>query len=285
MDVVICLALKECLFFNKNLHFINKNLNPSNVYVITDCRNFRYITKKYRNVKLIDENKLLDSLNFKRVKHAINRNKFKYKSYGWYFQQFLKIGFALSKYANEEYLVWDADTVPLNPIELKKNDKYLFFPKWEHNEPYFSCMDKLFDLPQKANYSFISEHMVFNVKIIKEMIRKIQVHDPYSEWFEICLNAVNPNARSGFSEFETYGTYCLNYYPNIMVPHNLRTFRHCAKIYGITASQKEIESLSNDFDTGSFEINDFPLSLLRRIKQVLLLYFCKIISKYRIARL
>jgi hypothetical protein len=32
------------------------------------------------------------------------------KIYGWYFQQFLKMGFSMSKYANEKYLIWDEST-------------------------------------------------------------------------------------------------------------------------------------------------------------------------------
>ena len=282
MDVVICIALKECLFFNKNIHFIQKNLNPLNVYVITNKRNFRYITKSYENVTLIDEDELLPNLCLKRIKCAIDCRSFKFKNYGWYFQQFLKIGFALSKYANEEYLVWDADTVPLNPIELKKNDKYLFFPKWEHHAPYFSCIDKLFDAPKKADYSFISEHMFFNVKIVQEMVRVIHERNASFEWYEVILSAVDSNVSNGFSEFETYGTYCLNYYPNILEPHFLRTYRHCGKIYGIMASRQEIGSLSEDFDTGSFEIRDYPMSLFRCVKQRLFVWLCKIILKYRI---
>ncbi len=46
-------------------------------------------------------------------------------------------------------------------------------PKTEHHDPYFCTIDKLFDAPKKADYSFISEHMIFNVKIMCELIAKI----------------------------------------------------------------------------------------------------------------
>lgn len=282
MDVVVCLALKECFFFNKNLYFIRKNLKPSNIYVISDKRNFKYLHQNNSDIIFIDENSLLENLNFREIKKVMDLKKFRYRQYGWYFQQFLKIGFAFSKYARDEYLVWDADTVPFNLIEFKKDGKYLILPKREHNKDYFTCIDKLFDAPLKADYSFISEHMVFNVAVVKEMLGKIQDKYPSLTWYEACLNAVNPDAHNGFSEFETYGTYCLNYHSDVFSLRNLRTFRHCGKIYGILAKQKEIEGLKDDLDTGSFEIYDYPISNIRRMIQFFYVCWSKIVSKIRV---
>lgn len=283
MDVVICIALKDIYFFNKNLYFINKNLVPNHIYVVTDKRNNRYITNKYNNVTIIDENNLVPGLNFGKIKKYIDDKGFRYRQYGWYFQQFLKIGFALSQYAKNEYLVWDADTVPLNPIKIKNGDKYLLLPKTEHNQAYFDTIDRLFDAPLKANYSFISEHMVFNVSIVKEMVDSIvKKSKSNQQWFEICINSVDPMAANGFSEFETYGTYCLNYHPNLFEIRTLRTFRRCGYIFGIFATRKEINSLKDDLDTGSFEAYDYSVALWRRIKQYILFYLCKIITKLRI---
>jgi len=39
MDIVICIALKDILFLNKNIFFIQKNINPGHIYIITDKRN------------------------------------------------------------------------------------------------------------------------------------------------------------------------------------------------------------------------------------------------------
>lgn len=283
MDLVICIALKDIIFINKNLFFINKNLAPDNIYVITDKRNNKYITNCYNNITLIDENSLLPNLTFFSVKRAIDDNNYKYRQYGWYFQQFLKLGFALSEFAKKEYLVWDADTVPFNPIIFKQNGKYLLLPKSEYNPDYFDTINRLFDAPNKANFSFISEHMVFNVDIVKEMIDRIVSKSGTARyWFEQCLDVVNPDAGNGFSEFETYGTYCINYHPDIFEVRVLRTFRRCGSIYGIFATRDEIESLKTELDTGSFEAYDFPLAYFRRFKQKTFFYFCKIISRLRI---
>lgn len=283
MDIVICIALKDILFLNKNIFFIQKNINPGHIYIITDKRNNRYITKDYDNVTIIDENNLIPGLNFSAVKTHIDKNGFKYRQYGWYYQQFLKLGFALSQYAKKEYLVWDADTVPFNPIEFKNGEKYLLLPKTEHNQAYFDTIDKLFDAPLKANYSFISEHMVFDVDIVKEMLGCIvNKGKANQQWFEVCINSINPTSANGFSEFETYGTYCLNYHPDLFEMRTLRTFRRCGYIYGIFVTKTEINSLRDDLDTGSFEAYDYPIALCRRIKQKIFFNLCKLITKLRV---
>ena len=65
--------------------------------------------------------------------------------------------------------------IQFNHLNFKDvgGQKYLFMPKTEHHDPYFCTIDKLFDAPKKADYSFISEHMIFNVKIMCELIAKI----------------------------------------------------------------------------------------------------------------
>lgn len=279
MDVVICVALKDCLFLRKNLFFIKKNLNPENIYIISKKRNFKLLPKD-SNIIFIEEDKLLEGLSFTRVKSIID----KYLSnhlYGWYFQQFLKLAFALSKYAKDEYLVWDADTVPLVPLSFHNdNGQTLILPKKEYHKPYHDTIKRLFPITRTAPFSFISEHMMFDVQIVQEMLRKIELSSKEGYiWFEQCVAARNEDVLQVFSEFETYGTYCLNYHPDKLCPRHLKTFRFGSKIFGIIASMKEIESLSFDLDTVSFEIRDLPISWHRRIIQWLLYMGCRIIIK------
>ena len=204
MDIVICVAYKNCFFLKKNILFINKNLSPDNIYVIINRSNFSLLEGIADNVKPLDENKLVDGLNFSAVRNVLKAH-LGINLVGWYFQQFLKMGFALTSFAKEDYLVWDADTVPLNHLAFKDNPgHYLFMPKTEHHEPYFSTIDKLFDAPKKADYSFISEHMIFNVKIMRELIAKIgqaEISGCPKEtlWFEKCIYAIQPGVLQGFS--------------------------------------------------------------------------------------
>lgn len=281
MDIVLCVALKDIFILNKNLYFIKKNLNVDRIYVITDCRNIRYI-KRDESIVLVDENNLLKGITYDYLAHLLKNHGGVKKPVGWYYQQMLKIGFALSSYAKDDYLVWDADTVPLNPIQLTENGKFLINPKKEHHIPYFETIDKLFQAPIKANYSFISEHMVFNVSIVREMVKAIYSSSvPGSNWIEKCINAIPIDKEQGFSEFETYGTYCLNYYPNCFKKRQLVTLRIASKLFGVIATRKEIESLSSDFDTASFEMSIYPLFFYRKCQHVFLLKICKLIVDLR----
>lgn len=282
MDVVITVALKDCLFLKTNLYFIEENLKPNHIWIITDRRNARYLPKVDNRVTVLDENALVEGLTFGKIKNIIDE-KYGMKNYGWYYQQFLKLGFALSKYACVEYLVWDSDTVPLTNLSFKLNDRDYMLPKKEYHKPYFDTIDRLFYAPKKANFSFISEHMVFNVKIVREMLDLIELNSKKGLcWYEQCIESIGANIAQGFSEFETYGTYCLNYHPGQLVERELRTFRYAGRMYGIFASRKEIKSLSFDLDTVSFEFFDYPISFLRRFKQLFYGYYIRIITKLRL---
>ena len=280
MDLVICVALKDCYFLKKNIAFIEKNINPDRIFIVTDSRNFKYIPKKEEKIFSIDENDLLPELSFKRVKLLIDKY-IGIPNYGWYYQQLLKLGFARSKFAGEEYLSWDSDTIPLNPLTFKNQSHVLILPKKEHHQPYFDAIDKLIECERKANYSFIAEHFLFSTHIVNEMLNEIE-RRVNCDWVESIFRCVNYNCGQGFSEFETYGTYCLNRYPDMFQIRNLNTFRFGSKIFGVVATMEEIQSLSFDLDTVSFEMSDFPVALWRRIIQKCMLMYYKVVSKLRI---
>lgn len=280
MDVVICMVLKDILLLKKNLYYIQKNINPERIFIISDSRNFRYLKNASPNIFFIDENKLIDGLTLSAVKELMVFRNFKYHNYGWYFQQLLKLGFALSSDAKDDYLVWDADTIPFNALTFKDGNKKLIFPKWEHHQAYFDTIDKLFVAPKKANYSFISEHMLFDTSIVKKMLSMIQ-ENYKDEWWKSIMAAVDPSEGNGFSEFETYGTFCLNYYPDIFQIRHLRTFRYCGKMFGIFVTTKEIEFLASELDTGSFEMRDYPTCIWRFLCQKFYNYICKFVLLVR----
>ena len=78
------------------------------------------------------------------------------------------------------------------------------------------------------------------------------------DWIEKIINAVEPGVSNGFSEFETYGSFCLNYYPLSYVERHLNTFRKGGYIAGRFISKQRLECISFDTDTISFELNDYP---------------------------
>jgi len=133
---------------------------------------------------------------------------------------------AYSLICNEKYyLIWDADTVPLKTYNI---NNISFDVKTEYREAYFETINRLFpELKKRNNFSFISEHMMIETSIMKELITKIQNIEKSSSFWENILKNVSDDELSGagFSEFETYGTYTTFYYPEkykIKKWHSLR---------------------------------------------------------------
>lgn len=270
-DVIIPIATKDAFFIHRTIKYIRMNLKEAeDIYIISNRKNFRLlhsVTKQNSQVILLDENELLEGLTFSSVKEVL----MKYgaaKITGWYFQQFLKLGFAKSKYAKTYYLSWDADTIPLGNICFEQDGKLIFDVKKEFHKPYFVPIKNILHLDKVIESSFIAEHMLFDVNVVKHMLADIENNKEVkgTVWWSKILNACDySESLNAFSEFETYGTYAYNKNPNNYEFRQLSTFRRGGLISGRFISDKLIDKLGFDLDTVSFELNDtppFPLSLI-----------------------
>lgn len=260
MDVVIPVGLKDFYIVQKNIANINKFFDYENIYVISDKNSFSFFEKTFlekNRVVLIGENDVSPGLSFQSVKALIDKKGLVYPSYGWYFQQFLKILFARSKWAKNEYLIWDADTIPLRHIDFKENDVYLFNLKEEHHIPYFDSIKKILGLEKAVAKSFITEHIVVDVAIMKEMLDKIEQNCGETVW-EAIINCQPQDVKFGFSEYETYGTYIYSTYPNKVKFRDLKTYRDAGCKYGRGISKRNLEKLGKEYDTASFEAGHHP---------------------------
>lgn len=260
MDIVICVSLKDCFIARKNLFHIHKNIKADNIFIITDKRNFWLFSKRIQhkyNVTLIDEEDIITN---RQQLEAVAQQHFTcdYR-FGWYYQQFLKIGFAKSQYAKKFYLIWDSDTIPLKELSFIDKERMIFTPKTEYHKAYFETMQALIGYGKEAEYSFIAEHMAVSVPIMQELIQKIQDSDIQgSSWPAKIINATPTNDSNGFSEFETYGTYCHHNYPDKFVIRELQTFREGGSIYSRGISKRTLCKLSEKYDTISLENWSIP---------------------------
>lgn len=108
LDVIIPVAGKEVHFVHRVTAYVRKNLPEADtLYIITSNKNISYLKKKVScqdRVKVLDEDKLVSGLTMTKLKEYA----FKYTkcpSVGWYYQQFLKLGFALSIYAKNIFFL------------------------------------------------------------------------------------------------------------------------------------------------------------------------------------
>jgi len=166
------------------------------------------------------------------------------------------MGFALTQYAKDYYLIWDADTIPLQRLSFFDEDTILFNPKKEHHQPYFNTITRLIGITQFATHSFISEHMMVCTQVMKELVGKLT--NEGNDWVEHIIEQCDMSNIQAFSEFETYGNYCLTYHPELMKPRLLITLRCGGRLFGRQVSDKELEYLAIDFDTASFERREYP---------------------------
>lgn len=283
MDIVICVSLKDCFIAKKNIYHIHKNISYDNIYIITDKRNFFLFPKRLRNkynVRLIDEEQII--ANRKELEIVAKQHYTCEYRFGWYYQQFLKIGFAQSAYAKDYYLIWDSDTIPLNQLSFISQGKMVFTPKTEYHKAYFETMQALIGCGKETDYSFIAEHMIISVPIMQELIRKIETSNiPGDSWPIKIIHATPVDDPNGFSEFETYGTYCHHNYPDKFITRELRTFREGGSRYSRGVSERTLSKLSDKYDTISLEGWSTPRKFKHRLHNNIEKYIINLILALR----
>lgn len=211
----------------------------------------------FEKTKFINEKSLIDVDRIKKLIEKRNQNAIKRS--GWYIQQFLKMQYCkLCK--DKYYLIWDCDTIPIKKVNMFNNDRKPYFDvKEEYNKPYFITMERLLpELGKKYNYSFISEHMLIRTKIMKNLINRIEnnINIYGDKWYEKIINSINiddlPN--SGFSEFETYGTFANVHYNDSYKIRKWKSLRGGKYYYNPKFfSFEDGQNISDKFDAISFE--------------------------------
>lgn len=262
-DVVISVGVKDVFIVKKNIKYIAKYINPVHIYLITNKRFWGFYGTKFCNryhLELIDENNLVSGMRIDAVSDRVNNHFINGFRGGWYFQQFLKIGFSLSNYAKEYYLVWDADTIPTSNISFFNHEgKMLLAMKTEFNAPYFQTMQKLIGIGKSVDFSFIAEHMMIKTQYMRELVATIISSSVHGDsWWEKIINATPIENGLSFSEFETYGTFVHLHHREAVEYRTLRTMRNAGKLFGRLIKNFEIDQFYGVTDTISLEAGHLP---------------------------
>ncbi len=97
---------------------------------------------------------------------------------------------------------------------------------------------------------------------MKELIKRVESSPVTGDhWVEKIINSTDPSEPNGFSEFETYGTYCGVQHPDLYQLRELRTFRNAGKLYGRGVKDKQLAVLAQKYDMASLK-NDIYLHFL-----------------------
>lgn len=271
-DVVIPVVPADFLRNHNNYHLMEKYL-PVKQFVFIGPKELEEEINKLSfgvKTKYINENDILPFIDVNRA--FINRVEragylvSKDSRLGWYYQQFLKMSYCYLS-CDEYYLVWDSDTIPIRKIDLfSENGKPYLDVKIEHNQAYFDTIGVLFpSMKKNIEYSFISEHMLFNSNKMKEIIDMIMATDFYgNSYYEKIANAIDiMNMRLGFSEFETYGTYMYEKYSEDYEIRRWYSMRSAGYMFDSDKlTDEDINWLSKDFYALSFEKNNQVIDTL-----------------------
>lgn len=267
MKIVIPIKKDDYKKVKMAVPYIEKYINADSIVIIS---NDQENIDSNIDIEYINENELYRGLTYNNLQTIIRKKTNKEVPVGYYFQQFLKMAFARVTTDNE-YIVWDADTIPLQPITMKENDKYIFDMKYEYAKPYFNTIYSLFGIEKQIQGSFISEHMIINTGIMREIINEIEDNKELigDSFYEKIINAISDDdIINGFSEFETYGSYVLNRHPGMYECKKYDSLRIGKSVVGEHPTEAQLEWVGKTYPAISIEHfdNGTWMSRLTRLK-------------------
>ncbi len=264
LDVIICLHENNINNFKLTVKQLYKHLENIKIKVIANKKLENEIKKIDLRLLFIDEDKLVENMTLDKIKEILINLINKNKRAGWYFQQFLKMGYALSEECSEYYLIWDSDLILLKSLNFFEKGKMVIYKKTEYHRAYFETLENILGFGKLFEFSFIAEHMLIKKEIMQEVISKIEKNKKLKGkyYFEKILNSIKilDLNNSGFSEFETYGTYALKNYSNLFILKEINAWRSA----GLILNNLEIEDdiLKNleksKYNNFSLEISNKP---------------------------
>lgn len=269
-DAIIVVAAKDFERVQNQYHRLAANLPARRILFVGSGEVARLVEQLGlgESVGFLDENAILpfDSVHAvmtQALADVLQGRELPRGITGWYYQQFLKMQYACMC-EDAYYLTWDGDTIPCGPFSMfheKLGLPYLDV-KGEYHEEYFTTLSKLLPGLRKCiEKSFISEHMLINCEIMRQLLGDIEANQdiPGGTYWEKIIHAipVEKLQSNSFSEFETYGTYVAMRHPNAYRLRDWHSFRYGGVFYSLeTISDADYEWLGRDFFAISFEKGD-----------------------------
>jgi hypothetical protein len=281
LDVVFVTKLDHLYTLNISIQRLLTYDNVNRIHIVTQRKNFKYFDLySSERVTFLDEDLLLPSMSFNQLKR-LNLPFFP-KNAGWYFQQLLKIGVAFENSITENYVVVDADTIFLvKPTFIDDEGHFLFVKADEYHAPYFLNYKRLLKEEPNREFSFISQFMVFNKDLVREMCSQIENNfEGTDRWNWKIMHNITGVDGNLFSEYETYGHFIKNHYPERAKFIELPWLRDGTTALGsIFPSVGQINLLRNKYNYISIELK--ADSIYGKIKKV---FFCKTYPIYILAK-
>ena len=182
--------------------------------------------------------------------------------FGWYLQQFIKLGSLIGMDDEEVFLLWDADTIPIKKLDFIVDGKIRYYTSHEFHRPYFDTIKRLCNLDKVNSYSFIAQCFPVYGKHFNALIKDLEAGG--NEWHTCIFNAINFAEKNAFSEYELLGTYISKNYNCDITLSKSKWTRHGNGLIGSPCNLRFLSYfLCLLFDYVSFEKWDKPYNLFR----------------------
>lgn len=176
----------------------------------------------------------------------------------WYFQQFYKMAACRIPEIAEHYLIWDGDAILLRTLDFcDSTGRACFCTRDGYCQAYFDTINRLFGLEKPMKPSFIAEHQWIDTAVMNNLLSELEQAPNRAEtWMLTIIGAIADKdlGASGFSEYETYGTYFVHHHPNDFVLHTLKHMRGASALFGSQPDRITLASLmARGYAFASFE--------------------------------
>jgi len=252
-EVLLVFAPKDNAIAGRAVQHLRQHLQVKDVSAITRRDNFAFVNRTFpHSAKCLDEDQVIPGVSYESLKDYFSNRGVAQRRVGWYYQQFLKMAYSLHT-QQSHYLIWDADTLLLRPMNFLSKDGKTLFSKHERIwDPYFVTMYRLLGLDRQVDFSFIGEHMMVETAVMRELL---SAFGSKHNWVWTILDAVSDREleRSGFSEYETYGNFMSHHYPEKVQYRTVPHFRDGARYFGHHPTQWDLQRLAKKYHYVTFE--------------------------------
>ena len=188
----------------KNLKHPIGNINiiaPQSLSIINFCKQY--------SCRFFDEDSVLPikikDINY--VVDGVNRS-------GWLFQTLLK--WADNVCSSEYYFVTCADTVLIRPQVFLRKDRMVLLNSDSYHPPYYQVYEKLIGEPKKQFATFTANQIFISKTKLAEL-KKVIKDNTGLEWYRAIVEKADRTQGSGYSGYETYGSWLAKNYPDEVV--------------------------------------------------------------------
>jgi len=263
-ELILLTIERDLPLLSISLPYIIHFIKPSSIKIIasSDC------LKKAKKLGLgncgkiaigfLNEDKIVPGLTIDLVRTLILERGGESSRAGWYFKQIINLVYSMREDTADFYLTWDADTIPVRDMNFfDQSGRVCMTMKEENHAPYFNTSMNLIGIGKIADGSFIAEHMMFERKYVRELLKRIcgdksLAGDLIAKKIIQSIASEDLNG-SGFAEYEIYGSFMYATARERISLREMLSSRHGTALFGRHPAAIQLFTLSKRYYWASFE--------------------------------